>query len=314
MKRRLFTGGVAVAVVAGTVLPAGALVLGHVDRPTVQTEAAVTVAAEEATTTTVAPPEPHPTTAAPTTTEAPPTTTTEAPKREQPPATTTPPKGDDTPAHPTFRNHCALRTNAVGVVCEWTAYTDGPAHYYRIWRVTDEGPRATALGSTEGLRWVDETVEAGHSYLYVIEALGPERESLGYSNGVRIAVPPQVVPFKLGCTARIVENVQAVVCEWTASTKDGVRGYRLVKRVGDGERQTLAQIGLDGRRRFVDTAVQPGQHIYYVVLALDAAGAVVEETNTVRVDIPQPPAPTTTTAPRSEPPLTTVPVAPTGTA
>ena len=300
------------AVIAGTVLPAGALVLGRIDLPSVQSDAAVNIDAEEATTTTVKPAEMPPTTAAPTTSEAP--TATEPPKPDTSPTATAPTKADDRSDHPTFRSQCVLRADAMAVVCEWSAYTDGPVHYYRIWRVTDAGSRATALGSTERLRWVDETIEPGHSYLYVIEALGPDREPLGDSNGVTVKVPPRLVAMKLACAPKILDNVQAVVCEWTASTRDGVRGYRLVKRVGDGERETLAEIGADGRRRVVDNAVRPGQHIFYVVLALDAGGNVVEETTTVHVLIPQPVTPTTTTAPKSEPPLTTVPKAPTGTA
>ncbi|HEV8296728.1 MAG TPA: hypothetical protein VGQ20_05525, partial [Acidimicrobiales bacterium] len=309
MKRTLLTGGIAAAVAIGTLVPAGAAVLGWTDRAGLETETVATtdeVATTETPTSTEAP-RPDvtevPGTAAPPTTEVETPATTEAPRPTEP----------ERPAVDAFRLECKLRTTGFAIVCDWAEPEFDGVRGYRVWRSVNDAGRVP-IGETARRAWVDERIEPGHGYRYVIEALGQGGETLGWSVVAGVRVPERTDALRLACVAKLIDGRQTVVCEWSESTRPDVRAYRLVRRLGDRPRETVAEIPADGRRRVVDTAVEPGQRWTYGVLALDGDGKVIGEGGPVAVSIPRfEPAPTTTTTVEvHEPVLTTTTTVPTG--
>lgn len=283
MKRTLVTAGIGVALVGGTLMPASAMVFGRTDRPASEmAEPAVSfpVAAVHAASSA--------TEGAPTTTLVPPSTTAAEPARPRPEPVS-------------FRLSCGLRDDGASVVCEWNVPAVDGIRAYRVWRA-ERGDERVELGTTERRRWVDERVEAGHTYRYVVEAFGADT-TLAVSLAATVSLPERYEPMRLACAARTIEGRVAVVCEWSESTREGVRAYRLVKQVGERPRETVADVPAEGRRRVVDFDVEPGQLVRYAVLALDASGQPIDEGGPVRVEVPRP-APTST--------LTTIPTRPTG--
>jgi hypothetical protein len=123
-------------------------------------------------------------------------------------------------------------------------------------------------------------------YAYVIEAVGENGASIGFSNKAAVAAPEPPKPFKLGCVAKVAEGTLGVVCEWSALPNERVRAYQLWRKVGDGARELVTTVPAGGPRRFFDTNVQHGQQIVYSLVAVDGDGATILVTDGVRVVIP----------------------------
>jgi hypothetical protein len=304
MKRTLLTGGIGAAVLA-LAIPAGAIIQNQVSRPSTS-DAPVGVAVDEPATTVVEPPttvaetpKPHATEPAPTVTE-PSTTVTE----HKPEPVRTEPKPEFV-----IRLECAAKVadTAIMNVCHWTEPTVAGAGHYKVWRIVVGSESRQVIGSTDGREWVDRDVKPGMKYAYAVEALG-DAGSVGFSNTVTIEDPQLPAVFKLWCSPKLTGTTWAVVCEWSALNRDGVKSYQLWRKVGDGTRELIATLPATANRRNVDVNVQPGQGITYVVVAINGDGATMQSSDPVHVVIPTE-LPTTTTAKPVESPTTTAPKA-----
>lgn len=289
MKRSFLFGGIGFAVLAVTI-PAGAVIQNQVSRPRVEAKAdAVFVEPPaptfETPTTTVAAP--------PSTERAKPVETVPEPKREPEPTRPPEPK----PVDFVLRLECGTRTadNVTMNLCHWGEPNVGGVQGYHVWRAIGDKPREI-IGRTEGHEWSERNAKPGVKYAYVVEAIGANGASLGYSNKAAAVAPEPPKPFKLACVAKVAEAKLGVVCEWSAAPNDRVRAYQLWRKVGDGARELVTTVPADGTRRFFDTNVQRGQQIVYSLVAIDGDGATVVATDGVRVVIPTE-TPTTTAKP-----------------
>jgi hypothetical protein len=287
MKRSLLFGGIGFAVLAATI-PAGAVIQNQVSRPRVEARAdAVFVEPPaptfETTTTTVAPP--------PSTEPVKPVETVPEPKPEP----TRPP--EPKPIEFVLRLECGTRTadNVTMNVCHWGEANVGGVQGYHVWRAIGDKPREV-VGRTGGHEFSERNAKPGVKHAYVVEAIGANGAALGFSNKAVASAPDVPKPFKLVCVAKVAEAKVGVVCEWSAAPNDRLRGYQLWRKVGDGARELVTTVPVDGARRFFDTNVQRGQQIVYTLVAIDGDGATVVATDGVRVVIPTE-TPTTTAKP-----------------
>lgn len=313
MKRSLLSTGAAALVLAAA-LPAGAAISGHLDRSEPSLAPAGAAGAVE----TTAPPS-----SAPEATRPEPTRPAPAPER---PATTElarpEPRPEPTPVpaavrpvetRPENRPELAIRLecgarsadSAAVVHCAWKTSADADLIGYRVWRIAPESAREV-IGRTERHEYVDRTVETGHRYTYAVEAVGRDGGSHGLSNTVQVAVaaPTRPQAMRLGCALRAAEAERAVVCEWSAVDAPALRGYQLWRSVDNGARELVASVGREGVRRYVDTAIRPGQAIEYRVIALDGDGNQLGAGEIARVRVPGgEPIPTTTVRPAEATPV-----------
>jgi hypothetical protein len=288
MKRSLLFGGIGLAVLAVTI-PAGAVIQNQVSRPKVEAKADTQfveppTATFETTTTVKETPPPATEPTVPPTTEA---------KREPEPTRPAPPK----PVEFVLRLECATRTaeNVTMNVCHWGEPNVDGVMGYHVWRAIGDNPREV-IGRTEGHEWSERNAKPGVRYAYVIEAVGENGVSIGFSNKAAVAAPVPPKPFKLACVPKLGEGKLGVVCEWSVASNDRVRAYQLCRTVGDGARELVTTVPADGARRYFDTNVQRGQIIVYSLVAIDGDGATVVATDGVRVVIPTE-TPTTTAKP-----------------
>lgn len=201
----------------------------------------------------------------------------------------------ETPEGAVIRLECGPRSaEGVAVIhCGWRGpELDGIAGF-RVMRGLDGTVREVAR--TREHVWSDRDVAAGKRYTYVVEALDAEGRTVAVSNKAPAAIDAPVAPIRLGCVPRSTEGNLAVVCEWSAVERGGVRAYQLWKAVGEGERQLLATFFAEDARRYVDSRVEPGQRLRYAVAAIDGEGNVIAKSEVAAVGLPPEPVRSTTT-------------------
>ena len=96
----------------------------------------------------------------------------------------------------------------------------------------------------------------------------------------------RVEPLRLACHPDIVGDERGVLCRWSASSRDNVRGYQLYRIVNGSARQLVATVPVGDRLHAFDSEIRPGDHIIYGVVARNRAGRVIGLGGPVRVHIP----------------------------
>jgi fibronectin type 3 domain-containing protein len=158
------------------------------------------------------------------------------------------------------------------VTLTWTAPADEGSSAivnYTIYRGTESGYLEVLATVGNVLTFVDDTVLAGHTYLYQVTAVNAQGEG-PRSNEVSLTV---------GAVPSVPQNLEAVAgngtvnLTWNAPNEDGgwpITGYKVYRRTSEGAEVLLAIIG--NVTNYVDNAVTNGQTYYYRVSAVNAMG------------------------------------------
>jgi hypothetical protein len=164
------------------------------------------------------------------------------------------------PAPPT---DLAAKTANAQVLLTWTG-TPGAASY-RIKRSPNpEGPFAD-IGTTETTSYVDQNLQRGASYHYVVTAVSAGGESAETAGASATLAAPPAAPGN--CTA--TSGNGEVILLWSPS--EGARRYRIKRSLQ--RRGPYKEIATSTECRYVDGTVTNGTTYYYIVSALNAAGA-----------------------------------------
>lgn len=92
--------------------------------------------------------------------------------------------------------------------------------------------------------------------------------------------------LRLACHADIIGDQRGVLCRWSASNRDDLRGYQLIRIVNGQAREVVATVVPGHRLAFFDTDVQQGDRLTYGVVARNTAGRVIGVGGPVRLGIP----------------------------
>jgi fibronectin type 3 domain-containing protein len=146
----------------------------------------------------------------------------------------------------------------------WSA-SSGASGYY-IKRSTTSGSEVQ-IAAQAGTTYSDSAVTNGTKYYYVVSAYNSYGASANSSevSATPVAPPPPAAPTGLTATAG---NAQ-VMLAWTAST--GATSYNVKRSTTNGS--GYAQVGTSATAAFTDSGLTNGTTYYYVVSAVNAAGA-----------------------------------------
>ena len=175
--------------------------------------------------------------------------------------------------------------NAV-VTLAWTASTGATG--YNVKRATTSGGPYTQLAAPTSPTYVDSSVTNDTAYYYVVSALNAAGESANSAQAsatpTATGVPP-AVPTNLAATPGDTQ----VSLTWSASS--GATSYN-VKRSGTSG-GPYTQIAASTSTSYTDTALTNGTTYYYVVSAVNSAGASANSAQVVAVpNVSNPPPPT----------------------
>ena len=84
----------------------------------------------------------------------------------------------------------------------------------------------------------------------------------------------------------------SVDISWNASTSSGVNGYHVYRSTTSGGTYSLVSGGLQSGTSYTDSTVQSGLTYFYMVRAVDTAGAESANSNVATASHPDPVAPT----------------------
>lgn len=200
---------------------------------------------------------------------------------------------------PRFRLACALvvanpLTDRADrrIVCRWRAPEGIDVRAYRLWRIVDPGTGngrelLATVAAADRLRFADHDIARGHAYRYRVVALGPDGSRVARSNRVTVKVGRPAQQLRFNCAVVIDGDRQGVACRWSETTRRAAARYVLFRSVDGGAREAIHRTREDGRRRFFDTDVSPGQTIRYAVVAKTITGRVVAVGGPDTVVIPE---------------------------
>jgi hypothetical protein len=164
---------------------------------------------------------------------------------------------------------------ADGIRLTWDAPVgEGPFRYNVYRSPSGEPPPLTPANSAplSSSEFLDPQAVPGREYDYTVRvALAegrPYREGLGSEPVTVLSVDRFAPGAPTGLVA--VQEGEAVRLFWNPSPERDLAGYRVYRRVADGE---LEAVGPDlvGQPLFLDTTVEPGQQVTYRVSAVDRA-------------------------------------------
>lgn len=96
----------------------------------------------------------------------------------------------------------------------------------------------------------------------------------------------RVEPLRLDCQVESIGGERGVLCRWSASNRDGLRGYQLYRIVNGSPRELVATVGAGERLHAFDTDIGQGDRLIYGVVARNQHGRVVGLGGPVRLGIP----------------------------
>ncbi|MEM7091854.1 MAG: hypothetical protein AAF567_02530 [Actinomycetota bacterium] len=95
----------------------------------------------------------------------------------------------------------------------------------------------------------------------------------------------RIEQLRLACNVDIVDGERGVLCRWSESTRDNLRGYQLYRIVNGSARQLVGTVAAGERLHIFDTDVAAGDHIIYGVVARNRVGRVIGLGGPVRLGI-----------------------------
>lgn len=181
-----------------------------------------------------------------------------------------------------------------GIVCRWTASASPRFAGYRLLR--GDGDERQVIFRTPEIdhTWFfDDDVERGVEYHYLVQVLDPSGRVIGASNPASASVPDRPIErIELACERVGTSDRSGVGCRWSAASREDAKGYKLVRSIDGGARETIFRKGIDGPNHYVDAPLRGGHRYTYAVLVLDGHGSVIGEGGPVTVGWPPDPAPT----------------------
>ncbi len=178
---------------------------------------------------------------------------------------------------------------ADGVRLTWSPPTPEGEYKFNVYRAAAGEPWGERPLNNAPLRspeYLDPDIVPGHSYRYEVRTAAadelPYRES---SSSEPCSVLAQDVFPPTSPTGLIaVQEGAAVRLFWNPGAEKDLAGYRLYRKVGEGE---WARVGPEIMKEptFLDTDVHPGQHLGYRVTAVDRAGNESTPSAQVELDV-----------------------------
>jgi fibronectin type 3 domain-containing protein len=153
----------------------------------------------------------------------------------------------------------------------WSA--SSTATSYHLKRATTSGGPYTQIAAPTSTAYTDTSVTNGTTYYYVVSALDSAGESVNSAQASALPVAPTVIPATPTGLSATPGNA-SVALTWSASS--GATGYNVKRATTSGGPYT--QIAAPTTASYTDTAVTNGTTYYYVVSALDSAGASANST------------------------------------
>jgi hypothetical protein len=90
-------------------------------------------------------------------------------------------------------DEAALQTSAIrptpAVACRWSELTDRKVAGYRLWRAESNTGRKVVFETRTDTSWIDGDVARGHTYVYGVQAIGPDGGVIASSAPVKVSVP-----------------------------------------------------------------------------------------------------------------------------
>ncbi len=138
-------------------------------------------------------------------------------------------------------------------------------------RATASGGPYTQMGAPTSTSYTDTALTNGTTYFYVVSALNSAGESANSTQVSAVpaaSAPPVSIPATPTGLAATAGNAQASLA-WTASS--GASSYHVKRATTSGGPYT--QVGAPTSTSYTDTSLTNGTTYYYVVSALNSAGA-----------------------------------------
>src|SRR6185436_6304953 len=196
----------------------------------------------------------------------------------------------------------ATAASATQINLSWTAATDNVAVTgYRVERCQGDGCTTFAqIFTLSGTTFNNTGLTASTSYSYRVRAVDAAGNLGGYSSvatATTLATPDTTAPSApTGLSAKASGSTQ-VDLAWTASTDNvGVTGYQILRCTGS-TCTTFAQVGTSSVTNFSNTGLAASTTYRYRVRAVDGAGNVSGNSNTVNATTPAAPDTTPPSAP-----------------
>jgi hypothetical protein len=171
-------------------------------------------------------------------------------------------------------------STAKGVRLTW----QGGAGRYHVFRRAGDEKEYRLAASPEQPEWVDEGVETGKTYSYLVQRIVPagvktaESELSGAATiTVKDSFPP-ATPTGL----RAVGATSSIELTWERNTEADLAGYRVYRSAGDGPFEKVGDVAVPA---YSDRAVEAGKPYRYRVTAVDASGNESERSSEVAVTI-----------------------------
>lgn len=158
------------------------------------------------------------------------------------------------------------------------------AAVYRVKRSADAAGPFAVLASVDGVSFVDESVQPGGTYHYVVGASGPGGESPNSSPAVALVPSALAAPTGLHATA----GNQRIALKWAAVPE--ATGYVVKRAVGSGG--AFAPVARVSGTTYADTSVSNGGTYSYLVQAVNATGESAASAPATAQPVGSPGAPT----------------------
>lgn len=96
----------------------------------------------------------------------------------------------------------------------------------------------------------------------------------------------RVEELRLACSPDIVGDERGVVCRWSESTSEDLRGYQLYRITNGAARVLVATVAGGERLHAFDSDAAAGDRLIYGVVARNGSGRVIGRGGPVRLGIP----------------------------
>lgn len=204
-----------------------------------------------------------------------------------------PVQAETPPTRPIARLSCQpiVQDGTPSAACEWSLRVEGAATV-ELWRgegSDGEIERVKVFTTTDTTvkRYVDNTVENGNRYRYMLLILGPESNERGRSNMSGASfVPPKVVEhLRLACLRTAPTTVH---CEWSKPASDTAATLQLFVLVDRAGRTVLTTLDPADGGGFDYTIPAGSRLLRFAVVSFDADGEVDGRSRVVPVTLARP--------------------------
>jgi len=140
---------------------------------------------------------------------------------------------------------------------------------YEVYRGVTSGNKSLLITLGNVTTYLDTSVEPGVGYYYYVTAVNSAGESVASNEASSVIVIPPSSPLSLMAMA----SDEAISLTWSAPSLDGgssVTGYEVHRGNASGEETYLTSVG---ETNYTDTGLENGMEFFYIVKAVNIAGA-----------------------------------------